>query len=72
MVGVEDDATPVEANQMLADGMSNAEIGIVQDVAHIYHIEDPLAFNRTLEAFVTDLDRERPVRPSSSAGRICG
>lgn len=55
VVGDEDDATPVEANQILADGMPNAEIEIVKDVAHMYQIEDPLAFNRTLEAFVADL-----------------
>jgi len=55
MVGEEDDATPVEANQFLAEQIPNTELQIITDVAHMYQIEQPLAFNQMLEQFVTQL-----------------
>ena len=55
VVGEEDEATPVEANRILAEHMPNADLQIVTDVAHMYQIEQPLAFNQTLETFVTQL-----------------
>ena len=35
--------------------MPNAELQIITDVAHMYQIEQPLAFNQTLENFVAQL-----------------
>ena len=55
MVGEEDDATPVEANQFLAKQVPNTELQIITDVAHMYQIEQPLAFNQMLEQFVAQL-----------------
>ena len=55
MVGEEDEATPVEANRILAEHMPNADLQIVTDVAHMYQVEQPLAFNQALENFVAQL-----------------
>jgi pimeloyl-ACP methyl ester carboxylesterase len=55
VVGEEDEATPVEANRILAEHMPNADLQIIPDVAHMYQIEQPLAFNQALENFVARL-----------------
>ena len=52
LVGEEDRATPVEANQFLADHIPQAEFRVIKDVGHCYEIERPLEFNQELEAFV--------------------
>jgi pimeloyl-ACP methyl ester carboxylesterase len=55
MVGEEDDATPVEANQFLAEQIPNTELQIITDVARMYQIKQPLTFNQMLEQFVAQL-----------------
>ena len=50
--GAEDQATPVEANQFLADNIPNAQIKIIQDVGHFYQLEKPADFNSDLAQFL--------------------
>ena len=50
--GEEDQATPVEANQFLADNIPNARIKILKDVGHFYQLEKPADFNADLAQFL--------------------
>ena len=50
--GEEDQATPVEANQFLADNIPNAQIKILKDVGHFYQLESPADFNADLAQFL--------------------
>lgn len=50
--GEEDQATPVEANQFLADNIPNAQIKILKDVGHFYQLEKPADFNADLAQFL--------------------
>lgn len=52
IAGEEDQATPVAANQMLADNIPGAAIRIVKDVGHFYQLERPMEFNEALREFV--------------------
>ena len=53
--GAEDQATPVEANQFLADNIPTAQIKIIQDVGHFYQLEKPADFNNDLAQFLTQV-----------------
>lgn len=55
LAGEEDGATPVAANQLLADKIPGATIRIVKDVGHFYQLEQPMAFNEALRGFVAKL-----------------
>ena len=50
--GEEDQATPVEVNQFLADNIPNAQIKILKDVGHFYQLEKPADFNADLAQFL--------------------
>jgi 3-oxoadipate enol-lactonase len=50
--GEEDNATPVAANQLLADNIPNAKIKIMKDVGHFVEVEDPAYFNKELRGFL--------------------
>jgi 3-oxoadipate enol-lactonase len=52
LAGEEDQATPVAANQFLADGIPGAQIKILKDIGHFYEVEAPDAFNRELAQFL--------------------
>ena len=53
--GEEDQATPVAANQLLADNIPGAKLHIVKDVGHFFQLEKPLEFNAALKEFVSTL-----------------
>ena len=55
IAGVEDQATPVEANQFLSDNIPGAELKIVEDVGHFYQLERPSDFNDDLRGFLSKL-----------------
>ena len=55
LAGAEDQATPVAANQLLADGIPGAKIRVIPDVGHFYQLEQPMAFNAALREFVGGL-----------------
>ena len=50
--GEEDQATPVAANQFLADNIPNAQLKILKDVGHFYQLEKPADFNADLAQFL--------------------
>ncbi|MGE0483855.1 MAG: alpha/beta fold hydrolase [Gammaproteobacteria bacterium] len=52
LAGEEDGATPVEANQFLADNIPGARIKIYKDVGHFLQLEQPMTFNGELRAFL--------------------
>jgi pimeloyl-ACP methyl ester carboxylesterase len=53
--GAEDQATPVEANKMLADNIPGAKLHVINDVGHFLQLEKPLEFNAALQEFVSTL-----------------
>ena len=53
IAGAEDQATPVAANQLLADSIPGATLRIIKDVGHFYQLERPVEFNEALREFVT-------------------
>lgn len=55
IAGVEDQATPVAANQFLADNIPGAKIRILEDIGHFYQLERPTEFNATLREFIAGL-----------------
>ena len=55
IAGSEDQATPVEMNQILADGMPNAQLKVVEEVGHFYQLERPADFNNDLRSFLKTL-----------------
>ena len=52
LAGEEDQATPVEVNRVLADGIPGAELRVIKDVGHLYELEKPQEFNEVLRQFV--------------------
>ncbi len=52
IAGEEDGATPVAANQFLADNIPSADIKIYKDVAHFCQLEKPAEFNADLRNFL--------------------
>lgn len=52
IAGAEDMATPVAANQYLADHIPGAEIRVVPDIGHFYQLERPSEFNEALRGFL--------------------
>jgi 3-oxoadipate enol-lactonase len=55
IAGEEDQATPVGANQFLADNIPGAKLITVKDVGHFHQLEKPLEFNATLQEFIAGL-----------------
>jgi pimeloyl-ACP methyl ester carboxylesterase len=53
--GAEDQATPVAANQFLADNIPGAKLHVIKDVGHFFQLEKPLEFNAALKEFVSTL-----------------
>jgi len=53
--GEEDQATPVAANQFLADNIPGAKLHVIKDVGHFFQLEKPLEFNAALKEFVSTL-----------------
>lgn len=53
--GAEDQATPVAANQLLADKIPGAKLNVIKDVGHFFQLEKPLEFNAALKEFVSAL-----------------
>ena len=51
LAGDQDQATPVSANQFLADRIPGAELRILEGIGHCYEIERPIEFNGVLEKF---------------------
>lgn len=52
MVGDKDPATPVEAARTLEERVPNAELRVIPEAAHLVNIEQPIAFNQALTAFL--------------------
>lgn len=52
IAGAEDQATPIEMNQVLSDGIPNADLKVVNDVGHFYQLERPADFNNDLRSFL--------------------
>ena len=52
IAGNEDQATPLELNQELADGIPNAQLKVVEEVGHFYQLERPADFSNDLRSFL--------------------
>ena len=52
LAGEEDQATTVEVNRILADGIPGAELRVIKDVGHLYQLEKPKEFNQVLREFL--------------------
>jgi len=55
LVGAEDRATPVEANQFLAASIPGAQFSTIPDAGHFSELENPAAFNERLAQFLGSL-----------------
>ncbi len=55
IAGTEDQATPLELNQILADNIPGARLKVVEDVGHFYQLERPADFNNDLRDFLKQL-----------------
>ena len=55
IAGTEDQATPLELNQFLADNIPGARLKVVEDVGHFYQLERPADFNNDLRDFLKQL-----------------
>ena len=56
LAGEEDQATPVAANQLLADSIPGAKLSVIKDVGHFYQLEKPMEFNAAVNQFVASLN----------------
>jgi 3-oxoadipate enol-lactonase len=56
LAGEEDQATPVAANQLLADNIPGAKLKVVKEVGHFYQLEKPMEFNAAVKEFVASLN----------------
>ena len=52
LAGEEDGATPVVANQFLADNIPGSKIKILKDIGHFLELENPNLFNSELRSFL--------------------
>ena len=52
LAGEEDGATPVVANQFLADNIPGAKIKVLKDIGHFLELENPNLFNSELRSFL--------------------
>ena len=52
LAGEEDQATPVEANKLLADNIPGATLKVLKEVGHFYQLEKPNDFNSELSQFL--------------------
>jgi pimeloyl-ACP methyl ester carboxylesterase len=57
LAGEEDQATPVAANKFLADNIPGAKLNVLKDIGHFYQLEQPAAFNATLDEFLKSIAR---------------
>ena len=57
LAGEEDQATPVAANKFLADNIPGAKLNVLKDIGHFYQLEQPAAFNATLDEFPKSIAR---------------
>lgn len=55
VVGADDQATPVVANQLLSDHIPGARLEVIPDAGHFSQIENPARFNQLLQQFVDQL-----------------
>ncbi len=53
--GEEDFGTPVALNKVLADNIPGAELRVLKDIGHYYHLEQPREFNAELRRFIEKL-----------------
>lgn len=51
----QDQAIPLENSQILAEGLPNAELCVLHGGGHMVNLEQPVAFNDTIYAFLTEL-----------------
>jgi pimeloyl-ACP methyl ester carboxylesterase len=58
IVGSDDEITPPGESQMLTRAIRGARIEIIEDAAHLTNIEQPEAFNRLLNNWLTTLPVE--------------
>jgi 3-oxoadipate enol-lactonase len=56
LAGEEDQATPVAANQLLADNIPGAKLSVIKDVGHFYQLERPIEFNAAVKEFINSLN----------------
>ncbi len=52
IAGDEDRVTPVAGAQQIADGVADGRLVVLRKAGHLSNLEDPVAFNRTLRAFL--------------------
>lgn len=55
IAGEEDGATPVAANQFLAERIPGAKIKVYKDVGHFCQLEQPASFNADLKGFLAQV-----------------
>ena len=45
------------ANKFLADNIPGAKLNVFKDIGHFYQLEQPAAFNATLDEFLKSIAR---------------
>ena len=61
IVGEHDHATPPSEAQLMADRIPHARLTIIPNAAHLANLEQPEAFTHIVQAFASDLEREKAV-----------
>jgi pimeloyl-ACP methyl ester carboxylesterase len=72
VVGEDDIITPPDESRQLADGITSAELCIIEMAGHFPMLERPAVFNPLLRKFLSKLRRERPVQHDSFAQEKTG
>ena len=56
----EEDHQNLPASREIARAIPRAKLEVVPDAGHVWNVEQPERFTRTLLDFARDVDRERP------------
>jgi 3-oxoadipate enol-lactonase len=56
LVGAEDGVTPPALSEALAALIDGAAIEVIEDAGHLANLEQPAAFNRALDRFLSEID----------------
>lgn len=68
LVGRHDAITPLEEAEKMHQGIAGSQVEVIEGAGHVSNIEQPIAFNRALLAFLGATDkRTRPAADQSSS-----
>jgi pimeloyl-ACP methyl ester carboxylesterase len=69
IVGREDPIRPVADAEFMHRGLSDSQLEIIEDAAHMTNMEQPEVFNRALNGFLRTVTRRPERAPNSSQNR---